>query len=137
MKQMNRLATGVGMMLCLALSAGVASAVNPPHAPDDHFLCYRMSPGNFGPLTVNLVDQFETGGFSVRSLGEVCAPANKNGEGVVDSVTHLVAYNIKPVSVTATPGAPPRSGIRVVNQLMDFHVDIIRADRLLVPSNKS
>src|SRR5712691_11751583 len=89
MKQMNRLATGVGMMLCLGLSAGVASAVNPPHSPDDHFLCYRMSPGQFGPLTANLVDQFETGDFSVTSLGEVCAPANKNAEGVVDSVTHL------------------------------------------------
>src|SRR5215510_9612810 len=135
--QMNRMSRLAILMLGLGLSAGVASGMNPPHSPDDHFLCYRTSPGKFGPVTVNLTDQFETGSFSVSSMGQLCAPANKNSEGVVDSVTHLATYTISAGTVTPVGGAPSKTGIRVVNQLMDFNVDITKADRIMVPANKS
>src|SRR5712691_2717336 len=109
MKQMSRLATGVGMMLCLGLSAGVASGVNPPHSPDDHFLCYKGTPRQLAPLPVTLADQFESGDFTVDAPGAVCAPANKNGEGIVDANTHLASYYISPVNVTST--GEPRTGV--------------------------
>ena len=67
--------------------------------PDDHFLCYKAKTAKgskFEPvLGIELVDQFEEGLFDAQKLTSVCNPADKNGEGVHDDVTHLVGYQIK------------------------------------------
>ena len=141
MARMSRLATLATGALCLGAFAGVASGLNPPHSPDDHFLCYKTrSSAPFSPVSsVTLADEFESGTFTIKRHSfpavSVCPPADKNSEGIVDSNTHLVGFQVAPATVTST--AAPRNNIRVVNQLDDVQVDVGRVRELLVPANKS
>src|SRR5215470_9701509 len=141
MARMSRLTTLTTGMLFLAAFVGVASGVNPPHSPDDHFLCYKTRSGAaFSPVSsVTLNDEFETGTFTIKRhsfpASAICPPADKNGEGIVDPNTHLVGFQVAPATVTST-GAP-KTGIRVVNQLDDVKVDVGRVRQLMVPANKS
>jgi hypothetical protein len=144
MARMSRLATVVGAALALASFAGVAGGVNPPHSPDDHFLCYKSrQAASFDAVSnVTLADQFESGTFTIRRHSfpgsQICPPADKNGEGIVDPNTHLLAFEIQePGPGQVIPTAAPRSNIRVVNQFDDVNVDIGRVAELLVPANKS
>jgi hypothetical protein len=126
--------------LATVLAAPVArAACTPPlDACLDDFACYqtyitRNTPA-FTPVTgVTLVDQFESVTATVAKSVDLCAPADKNGEGVVDPVTHLVAYTIK----NQTPKHLRRGAIRVTNQLEEIRVDTVKPDLLLVPSNKT
>src|SRR5207249_4436837 len=141
MARMSRLATLATGALCLGGFAGVASGLNPPHSPDDHFLCYKSrSSAPFSAISsVTLADEFESGTFTIKRhsfpAASLCPPADKNSEGIVDSNTHLVGFQVAPATVTST--AAPRNNIRVVNQLDDVQVDVRRARDLLVPANKS
>jgi hypothetical protein len=99
---------------------------------NDHYLCYKMKATTvFAPLSVNLVDQLETTGAAVVKPKAFCPPADKNGEGVLDTVTHEESYQIKPV-VRHTK----RTNVEVIDQFGTLRVDTLRADRLLVPTNK-
>jgi hypothetical protein len=108
--------------------------VNPDGCADD-FLCYKVK-GPFVPIpNVHLIDQFEDVFFDLRKLRNLCTPANKNGEGVIDNTTHQVAY-----SIYAVPGSPRflrRTNLQIDNQLGTLRVDAYKRDFLLVPSNKS
>jgi hypothetical protein len=95
----------LGMTLAVALlggspGAGRAACTPPLDACADDFNCYtawvtRGTPA-FTPVTgVTLVDQFESATVTVSGPTALCPPANKNAEGVVDDVTHLLAYQIK------------------------------------------
>jgi hypothetical protein len=105
----------------------------------DDFQCYKVknTPGTqrLTPISgVNLVDQFETTDVDATRTRHLCTPTDKNGEGTVDTVTHLKRYFIR-----ALPGSPrhtPQTNIRVRNQLGELRVDTIRAEFLLVPANK-
>jgi hypothetical protein len=99
-----------------------------------HFSCYETTSRRFGPIPVNLVDQFGTTDVSVRDRLNLCNPADKNGEspGVESSARHLVAYKL----FEAVRFTPVRN-ITVVNQFGTLVVDAVRRARLLVPSTKS
>jgi hypothetical protein len=94
----------------------------------DHFLCYKAAAK--AAQSVTLADAFDNGTFAVSGIKRLCAPANKNGEGVSDNVTHLTVYKIK------GPHAK-QSGVNVVNQFGTFSIDTKKADRLMVPASKS
>src|SRR6266852_24220 len=142
---MKRFGTVMGAIVAFGLSGGLAFAVNPPHSPDDHMLCHKQkdtSATKFIPVTsVTIDDAFETGGiFTVSKDKSICAPADKNAEGVVDSNTHLEAYSIK-ATTAGTASAEPRLGVKVVNQFhpigTPYSVDLSKGDLLLVPANKT
>lgn len=112
----------------------------------DHFRCYtalipKPASGQppfpkFTPRPVTLEDQFETKLTNVLKPLAVCAPADKNDEGVLDQNTHLEAYQI----ADSTTPVQPRFVIHrntVSNQLGTLVVDSTKADRLLVPTNKA
>jgi hypothetical protein len=61
----------------------------------------------------------------------LCPPANKNGEGVFDPVTHEESYQIKPAVKHVR-----RTNVEVIDQFGTLRVDTLKADRLLVPTNK-
>ena len=63
------------------------------------------------------------------------SPADKNGEGIVDDVTHLQSYTIRAVS--GTPSFVRRTNLKIDNQLGTLRVDAYKRDLLLVPVNKS
>ena len=102
----------------------------------DDFICYRTTFPRFTPiLGVQLDDAFENGPFTVARPKHLCVPADKNQEGIVDAVTHLRSYTIRPA-----PGSPrhvPHTNILVQNQLGFLRVDTTRADLLMVPTAKS
>jgi hypothetical protein len=114
--------------------------VGTPQNCADHYLCYKTKPASpFTPIpNVHLVDQFEDIHADVRKPKLLCPPADKNGEGIVDDVTHLEAYTIK--AVAGTPKFVRRTNIQVTNQFnptTPLRVDAYKRDLLLVPSNKN
>jgi hypothetical protein len=122
---------------------GVCVGVQDFDACLDDFLCYKAKETKGTPklpiLTnanaLNLADQFESGSFDGDFFKQLCTPADKNGEGVVDDETHLRGRLIR-----ANPASPPfvrRNNVRVSNQFGFFFVDVIRREQLLTPANKS
>lgn len=102
----------------------------------DHFMCYKVrttaGTPKFQSLTASLADQFESGTFEVKKPKALCPPANKNGEGLRDAVTHLEAYSLK------APVPHVRElGVVVKDQFGTLTLDTIKSDRLLVPTGKS
>jgi hypothetical protein len=101
----------------------------------DHFSCYKTvpTPGTprLQPLSVTLEDQFETGPATVRRSRGLCAPANKNDEGVRDADTHLATYDIR------VPSHVQQTNVVVVDQFGTLTYDTVRPDQLLVPSAKA
>jgi hypothetical protein len=72
--------------------------------------------------------------FDVLKPQLLCAPADKNGEGIKDPARHLLCYRVKPAA-----GAPPhvkRFGLGVSNQFGNERVDTRKENLLCVPSEK-
>jgi hypothetical protein len=70
----------------------------------------------------------------VQKLAAVGLPADKNGEGTMDTDTHLVEYKVK-----AAAGAPKFqkvSNVHVANQCDGFYAELKGPISLMVPSNK-
>ncbi|MGB4336342.1 MAG: hypothetical protein WBJ41_15995 [Chromatiaceae bacterium] len=126
--------------------------------PPDHYQCYwiKLAKGSdFPSRTVSLTDQFEQRLTTVEKPEVLCNPADKNGEGIADPLTHLVAYQIKNAKVCADTGAAcdtkkdcnpdvacaaPKSepyAVRVENQFGALLLETQKPTQLLVPSAKS
>jgi hypothetical protein len=112
----------------------------------DHFKCYTAAVAKaakgqppiptFTPHQVTLEDQFETKLTNVLRPLAVCAPADKNDEGVIDSNTHLEAYQIADNKTPVQPRFVPQRNT-VSNQLGTLVINSTKVDRLLVPTSKA
>jgi len=69
--------------------------------------------------------------LTLRYPHRLCAPADKNGGGVVDPVQHLVGY--VPLNTPFTK----RTGLSIFNQFGTIKLDLTRRDLLMVPTAKS
>ncbi len=105
----------------------------------DHYMFYktRVSKDSakfakFGPIA--LMDQFRLANYDVQKNIDLGLPADKNGEGVTNAVTHLRRYQIK--EAKNTPKLPKLSDIRIVNQCNDLFLETVKAESLLLPVNK-
>jgi hypothetical protein len=59
----------------------------------DHFKCYSVRPpSNIEGRTVTLQDEFLTTSSAVLTPVTLCAPVDKNGEGINDPSAHLICY---------------------------------------------
>jgi hypothetical protein len=96
----------------------------------DHFQCYEAKPAFFTPLTVTVQDQFGTLTEGIRYPHRLCAPANKNGEGILDPTDHLAGYATKPSPFTR------KVNQTVVDQFGTQLLDVVRPDVLMVPTSK-
>jgi hypothetical protein len=96
----------------------------------DHFQCYEVKPASFASLTVTVQDQFGTLTEGIRFPHRLCAPANKNGEGILDPTDHLAGYLTKPPPFTR------RQNQTVVDQFGTQLLDVVRPDVLMVPTSK-
>lgn len=101
----------------------------------DHYMCYKAKKTpqtpKFEKRTVTLADQFESGSFDVKKPKAICAPADKEGEGIRDDVTHYASYAIK-----GAADHTPQLGIEVTDQFGSLTLDTVKPARLFVPSTK-
>jgi hypothetical protein len=137
-RMIRRAAWTATLLLGVALPGLAGAACTPPlDACADDFNCYQspvtLGTSVFVPQTVTLADQFETATVRVQKQDQLCAPANKDGQGVIDEDIHLVAYRLRAQS----PRHIKRGFIRVTNQLEEINVTTIKPDLLLVPSLKT
>ncbi len=94
----------------------------------DRFLCYKTRARQ--SVAVTLEDQFDSGDYAGTVVKSFCTPAEKDGGGIFDEETHLVAYRIEgPHSA--------RAGIEVSNEFGVFRLDTKKVESLMVPSAKS
>lgn len=90
-----RLALGTSLAAALALIAGQTAGTSLERAakfPVDHFTCYpaQLTGGKHPQVTIK--NQFGSGSVLVGALQSLCAPVNKNGQGVINSKAHLKCY---------------------------------------------
>jgi hypothetical protein len=79
--------------------------------------------------TVTALDQFGPLSLQVRFPHRLCAPANKNGEGILDPTEHLTGYKAKAAFAKSLNHT-------VVNQFGSLKLDVIRPDLFMVPTAK-
>lgn len=89
-----------------------------------------MKPAAFTTKTVTAQDQFGTLALSVRFPHRLCAPADKNGEGILNPTEHLTGYNAK------APFTKQRNQT-VVDQFGTQQLDVVRASLFMVPTAKN
>jgi len=116
---------------------GVCTGTPDPDGCADDFLCYKVKSSNpFVTIpAVNLVDQFDNRNFDLVKVRDLCTPANKNNQDVLDPQTHLRSYKLKAVA-----GSPRfvRRHVKVQNQLLpQLFLDVVKPDLLYVPTSKS
>lgn len=93
----------------------------------DHFQCYEAKPATFVNRSVTVEDRFGTSDHVLRYPHRLCAPANKNDEGIVDETSHLTGYPLR--------GAfEPVPDQEVSNQFGRLRLDVTRPDYLMVPT---
>ena len=136
-----------------------AFEVQPAAAPLDHFLSYQIRPSKHARdhedhgddhegdddydddhhgrgherRVVSLKDQFGERTLRVVKPVALLNPADKNGEGIYDPDTHLMSYKVE----GRRNHRPRVKNIKVTNQFGVLFVDLVKADRLLVPASKS
>lgn len=161
MRPMARVLFALGIVASLLGYIVGARATVPAGAPADHFLAYKTKRPKGAPkLTVvpalRVVDRLEDRRYDVTDAGDLLVPAGVAGGAIADADTHLQAYVIKLSKVCSDTGAPcagakacnagakckkPAVAKHLAQTFLDpfgFRVvDLVKAERLLVPSAKS
>lgn len=114
------------------------ACVSGPREPADcgnHRFCYKIKSSKdaakFAPVTVT-GDGLETSSYDLRKPLELCAPADKNDEGVFDTDAFALSYKLKRSS--GEPKHVRITGIEVTDQFGTLSLDTIKEDRILVPA---
>jgi hypothetical protein len=109
-----------------------------------HFMCYEVDdrpfPDMTGPITVE--DQFGVGSAPVGRFKRICNPADKivgletfPGRGFPD---HLAEYEYDPESFDTSGGLGRLPvTVRVNNQFGEFLLEVVKPDRIMIPSGKT
>jgi len=99
----------------------------PPSAILDHFSVYNTL-GPDGPV-VQLVDQFQDQTTDLGLLNLFLVPANKNGEGIIDGISHLACNEI-------LEGEPAPPVVFAQNQFGEQQLNLGLPRELCVPTEK-
>lgn len=118
----------------------VATATPSPTAtatPGDlnHFICYEIHNPALNRAGVSLVNQFGPSTATVKRAKRICLPADKNDEDpvAVGQPETLTSFTIK----QDTPRFVRQKGVQATNQFGAVTFDVVKPDRLLVPTSKS
>ena len=103
-----------------------------PAEEPDHYRCYEVAEVELDPRPiVDLADQFFTDEDIIATKAKmICAPVDKNGEGVTNSDTHLVCYETEPESEEA------KLEVEIANQFGEQILEVKKSKLLCVPSRK-
>ena len=107
----------------------------------DHYTFYKVKTTKdtpkfaaFGPIV--LADQFGSAEYDVTKPKRLGLPADKNGEGRLDAVTHLKAYQLRERAKGSDNKFQKRQDVHIVNQCNDLLLEVSKPNSLLVPTNK-
>jgi len=145
-----RLASLIGIAILAALTL-VSSVAAGSTTPGDHYLCYAARKARpprgqaafprFEPRSgVSVVDALSSALPADQHLVDLkksttlCVPANKNGEGILDTETHLEGYKAKQTRTRPSQPRFEKRTLHVENQLGRFEMRLKTAHDLLVPS---
>ena len=120
------LTLGVPDSLCVPTEKLIA----PGPVSLDHYKCYEAAGAQID-AGVALQDQFGQTSAIVLNPRLFCTPADKNGEGIADPITHLTCYDTTPPGIAPGP-------IPILNQFTaapDLFT-LLEADMLCAPSTK-
>jgi len=121
--------TALAAGLAIASGTDAAYAKDPEGVAPSHFVCYRVSQQTrLPPTAVKLKDQFVGFGTRVGPAALLCAPVDKNGEGIKDEKTHLTCYTISAKNAGKT--------VAVQNQFGEQKLRVGGSVTLCVPSLK-
>jgi len=126
--------TTISALLVLGLAAAApAATITVTTSLLDHYQCYNvrdlMQP-KFTKLTVDLTDQFGTeNGLQVIAPAFLCNPVDVNGQGIQDSVDHLMCYTIR--------GAKDPVTVQTNNELGQLRLQTKAANLLCTPASKT
>ena len=91
-------------------------------------------------IDVTLEDQFGDSLLTVKKAKLLLVPVDKNDEGFVDEVTHLVCYELKNPAGGKKTGVEPKVDVAVVNQFNEDVgpqvMEVKKLKMLCVPSTK-
>jgi hypothetical protein len=116
--------------MCSVTTTSTSTSTTTSTTLIDHVQCYEVKPAAFTVTTVTAQDQFGTLSLSLRFPHRLCAPANKNGEGILDPTEHLTAYKTKGTFTK-------RFNQTVVNQFGTLTLDVVRPELFMVPTAKN
>jgi hypothetical protein len=106
-----------------------------PVASVDNFNCYKVKDLKNPPLGdhdgVSLTDQFGTGTVDVKKIAMVCAPADKDGSGISDPLTHLCCYKVKSAKLDPAPRA------QIADEFGSLQVEVKQSGMLCQPCSKA
>jgi hypothetical protein len=101
----------------------------------DHYKCYQgkdLKDPKFNKITVNTSDQIILSeAVEVKKLKFVCAPVDKNGEGINDPDTHLACYQIKAPNLGAQPS------VEVDSQFQTSRFRLKKGKLICLPATKT
>lgn len=104
--------------------------ISPGLVDIDHYKCYQAAGAQID-IGVGLIDQFQARTTLVLEPKLFCTPADKNGEGIDDPITHLTCYSTNPIGLA--PGLIP-----IANQFVAAdQLELLGADLLCAPSTKN
>jgi cysteine-rich repeat protein len=109
---------------------------NPLAHEVDHYKCYKVrvhsGTPKFEPTTVTVEDQFisPAKSFEVKKPALLCAPVDKNGEGIKHALVHQLCYKVKP----APPKHVTQLGLHLADQFGLERLDTKKEDLFCVPS---
>jgi hypothetical protein len=96
----------------------------------DHFKCYRVRGARFRRSGVSVETQFGPMTVDVKRPLRLCAPVDKNGEGVNDPANHLMCYQVR-------KGTRGPKQVFVTNQFGADSYPVLGPRELCVPSRKT
>jgi hypothetical protein len=139
----SRVAVLAGMV-ATALSVGLCSSGSGLSAPGattarlalgvDHFSCYATRFSGFKSRLVRLRNQFGTISVRVGQPLRLCAPADKNGSGILHKEAHLTCYALPRVDA---PLATKRAEIRNQFGLQRLVISLNPPENLCLPAAKA
>ena len=113
----------------------VTATATPVLPPLNHFQCYETHRKTAGIAGVTLDDAFGPGVVTLKKLKRLCAPADVNGDDPDAPLDpdHLGFYTLKQTS----PRFHRVQNVTVTNEFATHVLDVVKPDRLLVPTAKS
>jgi CSLREA domain-containing protein len=123
--------------LLLVPSAKDVDAPVGPLAPPtiDHYKCYRVRNARTRVANVEVRDQFGLLVVDVKRPRWLCAPADKQGEGIADETTHLACYQVRRAASSPRLQAP--RSVFIYNQFGGDILDRFRVTEICLPSLKN